>query len=179
MTDGRRRSGRSLRALVLAAVIAGGVAALLPGCSSGMNLTAPVQTVTPRASATPTPTPTPTPRPTPTGIPSPTATPEPPPPPTPPNAMGGQTDGGNTANTPEVADTGEQPYAEGTAKQRNDYEYRYVVAKDDTVLAIASRFLLQVVDVERVNFRCADPLNVQPGDVLDIRWPLDSEQLGC
>ena len=92
--------------------------------------------------------------------------------------MGGQTDGGNTANTPEVTDTGDQPFAIGKATQVNDYEYRYVVAKNDQVLAIASRFQLQTADVVRVNFACSDPLNVQPGDVLDIRWPIDSETTG-
>ena len=93
--------------------------------------------------------------------------------------MGGQTDGGNTANTPLVDDTGPQSFAVGTSVRVNDYEFRYTVVKNDQVLAIASRFNLQVTDVNRVNFPCADPLEVQPGDVLDIRWPIDSEQLGC
>ena len=93
--------------------------------------------------------------------------------------MGGQTDGGNTPTTPVVEDTGPQSFAVGKVKQVNDYEYRYTVVKEDQVLAIASRFNLQVADVVRVNFPCSDPLNVQPGDVLDIRWPVDSEQQGC
>jgi LysM repeat protein len=66
----------------------------------------------------------------------------------------------------------------GTATTINDYEYSYTVAPGDQVLAIASRFNLQTDDVVRVNFRCSDPLEVQPGDVLDIRWPIDSEAVG-
>jgi LysM repeat protein len=92
--------------------------------------------------------------------------------------MGGQTDGGNTATTPWVSDSGPQPFATGPAVALNDYEFTYTVANQDQVLAIASRFNLQVDDVVRVNFRCSDYLEVQPGDVLDIRWPVDSEQIG-
>ena len=92
--------------------------------------------------------------------------------------MGGQTDGGNTATTPWVSDSGPQQFATGPAVALNDYEYSYTVASQDQVLAIASRFNLQVDDVVRVNFRCSDYLEVQPGDVLDIRWPVDSEQIG-
>jgi LysM repeat protein len=92
--------------------------------------------------------------------------------------MGGQTDGGNTATTPWVSDSGSQQFATGPAVALNDYQYSYTVVAQDQVLAIASRFNLQVDDVIRVNFRCSDYLEVQPGDVLDIRWPLDSEQIG-
>jgi outer membrane biosynthesis protein TonB len=144
---------------------------------------APTVTVTqsaPAVTVTPTPTPTPSPAPSPAAEPEPVPAPvpEPPAPPVPPNAAGGQTDGGNTATTPLVSDSGSQPFATGTAVALNDYEYSYTVASQDQVLAIASRFNLQVDDVVRVNFRCSDYLAVQPGDVLDIRWPLDSEQIG-
>ncbi|TIH26080.1 LysM peptidoglycan-binding domain-containing protein, partial [Subtercola vilae] len=108
----------------------------------------------------------------------PAPTTDPPPPLTPPNAMGGQTDGGNTANTPLVDDTGPQQYAVGSSSKVSDDEYRYTVAQNDQILAIASRFQLQVADVARVNFPCSDPALMQPGDVLDIRWPLPSEQVG-
>ncbi|TAJ47045.1 MAG: hypothetical protein EPO52_13410 [Herbiconiux sp.] len=67
----------------------------------------------------------------------------------------------------------------GPASQLNDYEFTYTVMQNDQVLAIASRFKLQTIDVVRVNFPCSDPLNVQPGDVLDIRWPVDSEVIGA
>nr|WP_181035613.1 hypothetical protein [Clavibacter michiganensis] len=143
---------------------------------------APTVTVTQSAPAvTVTPTPTPSPTPPPAAAPEPAPAPEPPAPPAPPvppNAMGGQTDGGNTATTPLVSDSGSQPFATGAVVPLSDYEYSYTVANQDQVLAIASRFNLQVDDVVRVNFRCSDYLEVQPGDVLDIRWPLDSEQIG-
>ncbi|CAN5281298.1 hypothetical protein BH09ACT6_BH09ACT6_21160 [soil metagenome] len=165
-------------------VLAGALVVVsVTACSASLNLSPPDTTEPTRVPVTvftPTPTPTPTWTPTPTPIPTPTftATPEPPPPPTPPNAMGGQTDGGNTANTPIVEDTGPQEFAVGHVTQVNDYEYRYTVVRFDQVLAIASRFDLQTADVVRVNFPCSDPLAVQPGDVLDIRWPVDSEQVG-
>ncbi|QWT23719.1 hypothetical protein KPL76_13670 [Subtercola sp. PAMC28395] len=164
----RERRAHRVRATLLAALVLASVA----GCSASLDLSPPDATLPTRVPVTVytppwTPTPTPTPPP-----------PPPPPPLTAPNAMGGQTDGGNTAYTPVVDDTGPQEFAKGRATKVNDYEYRYVVATYDQVLAIASRFYLQTNDVVRVNFPCSDPLNVQPGDVLDIRWPVDSEQVG-
>jgi hypothetical protein len=152
---------------------------LLSGCTLLSPQAAPVTvtaTVVTTATATPTPSPQPTEEPPP--APDVPTTPPEPLPPTRPNDAGGQTDGGNTPNTPWVEDTGPAPYADGPAEQVNDYEYRYTVTDNDTVLAIASRFQLQTADVVRVNFPCTDPLAVQPGDVLDIRWPLDTEVLG-
>lgn len=181
-----RGVGRSgvKRRLLGAVLVAGAVGAVMSGCSLLQPAPAPTVTVTLSPTVTPTPTPSPE-APTPT-TPTPQAVepvepPQPPPaplPPTPPNSMGGQTDGGNTPNTPVVTDTGSQEFAVGPTTQVTDYEYTYVVQKGDQVLAIASRFQLQTEDVVRVNFRCSDPLAVQPGDVLDIRWPVDSEQVG-
>jgi LysM repeat protein len=170
MTRARRRA----QLVLLASVLCLGLSACVPTPEP-----APTVTVTQSAPAvTVTPTPTPTPTPPPVAEPEPEPAPEPPPPPVSPNAMGGQTDGGNTATTPWVSDSGSQQFATGPAVALNDYQYSYTVVAQDQVLAIASRFNLQVDDVIRVNFRCSDYLEVQPGDVLDIRWPLDSEQIG-
>jgi LysM repeat protein len=164
---------RKLRLVLLTLVVAGALTACVPAPTPAVTL---VQTSTATVTATPTATPSPTPTPDP--IPEAAPPPPPPAPPVPPNAMGGQTDGGNTATTPLVSDGGPQQFAVGTATAINDYEYSYTVAAGDQVLAIASRFNLQTDDVVRVNFRCSDPLEVQPGDVLDIRWPIDSEAVG-
>jgi len=164
---------RKLRLVLLTLGVAGALTACVPAPTPAVTV---VQTATATVTATPTATPSPTPTPEP--VPEVTSPPEPPAPPVPPNAMGGQTDGGNTSTTPLVSDGGAQPFAVGTATAINDYEYSYTVAPGDQVLAIASRFNLQTDDVVRVNFRCSDPLEVQPGDVLDIRWPIDSEAVG-
>jgi hypothetical protein len=166
---------RKLRLVLLTLVVAGAFTACVPAPTPAVTV---VQTTIATVTATPTPTATPSPTPTPEPVPEVTAPPAPPAPPVPPNAMGGQTDGGNTSTTPLVSDGGPQPFAVGTATTINDYEYSYTVAPGDQVLAIASRFNLQTDDVVRVNFRCSDPLEVQPGDVLDIRWPIDSEAVG-
>jgi hypothetical protein len=170
---------RSLTRAPATAIVFGAVTVMVSGCGLLRfqdRYVAPPTVV----SQSPTSTPTPTPTSTPAAVPPPTATvtPEPPPSPTPPNPMGGQTDGGNTSNTPLVEDTGPQPFATGPAVPVSDYEFTYTVQKNDQLLAIASRFQLQTVDVVRVNFPCTDPTNVQPGDVLDIRWPTDSEVIG-
>jgi hypothetical protein len=168
------RAQRRARLVVFASILLVGLSACVPTAEP-----APTVTITQSAPAvTVTPTPTPTPTPPPAAEPEPAPAPEPPPPPVSPNAMGGQTDGGNTATTPWVTDSGAQAFATGPAVALNDYEYSYTVVAQDQVLAIASRFNLQVDDVIRVNFRCSDYLAVQPGDVLDIRWPVDSEQIG-
>ncbi|SKB02230.1 hypothetical protein SAMN06295879_3484 [Agreia bicolorata] len=170
MTHASRRPRFALLSLTVVLGLTACVPAPAPAPTVTVTQSAPAVTVTP--------TPAPTPTPTPVAEPEPAPSPEPPAPPVPPNAMGGQTDGGNTATTPLVSDSGSQPFATGTAVPVSDYEYTYTVANQDQVLAIASRFNLQVDDVVRVNFRCSDYLEVQPGDVLDIRWPLDSEQIG-
>ncbi|MCS5735552.1 LysM peptidoglycan-binding domain-containing protein [Herbiconiux daphne] len=77
-----------------------------------------------------------------------------------------------------MEDTGPAPYADGPAEPLNDYEFLYTVTENDTVLAIASRFRVQTMDVVRVNFPCRDPMNVQPGDVLHVRWPQPYEVVG-
>ncbi len=170
MTHPSRRPRFAILGVVLALGLTACVSAPTPAPTVTVTQSAPAVTVTPK------PTPTPTPALPPATEPEPA--PEPPPPPVSPNAMGGQTDGGNTATTPWVSDSGAQPFATGPAVVLNDYEFSYTVANQDQVLAIASRFNLQVDDVIRVNFRCSDYLEVQPGDVLDIRWPVDSEQIG-
>jgi hypothetical protein len=170
MTRARRRA----QLVLLAAVLCVGLSACVPAPEPAPTVT--VTQSAPAVTVTPTPAPTPTPPPAPE--PEPEPAPEPPPPPVSPNAMGGQTDGGNTATTPWVSDSGPQQFATGPAVAVNDYEYSYTVVGQDQVLAIASRFNLQVDDVIRVNFRCSDYLAVQPGDVLDIRWPVDSEKIG-
>ena len=170
------RAQRRAPLVVIATVLLVGLSACVPAPEP-----APTVTVTQSAPAvTVTPTPTPTRTPTPAAEPEsePTPAPAPPAPPVSPNAMGGQTDGGNTATTPLVSDSGPQPFATGSAVALSDFEYSYTVANQDQVLAIASRFNLQVDDVIRVNFRCSDYLEVQPGEVLAIRWPVDSEQIG-
>jgi len=172
MTHASRRPRFALLALTVVLGLTACVAAPAPAPTVTVTQSAPAITVTP------TPTPSPTQPPAAEPAPEPTPAPEPPAPPVAPNAAGGQTDGGNTATTPLVNDSGSQPFATGAAVALNDYEYTYTVANQDQVLAIASRFNLQVDDVVRVNFRCSNYLEVQPGDVLDIRWPLDSEKVG-
>ena len=174
--DRMNRAQRRAPLVVIATVLLVGLSACVPAPEPAPTVT--ITQSAPAVTITPTPTPTPAPTPAAEPEPEPTPAPEPPAPPVSPNAMGGQTDGGNTATTPWVSDSGPQQFATGSAVPLNDYEYSYTVANQDQVLAIASRFNLQVDDVVRVNFRCSDYLEVQPGDVLDIRWPVDSEQIG-
>ncbi|CAD6002493.1 hypothetical protein [Agreia sp. COWG] len=173
------RASRGVRLALLSTVVIVSLAACAPAAAPAPTVTV-TQSAAPLAAptVTVTPTPSPTQAPEPVAAPEPVPAPEPPAPPVPPNAAGGQTNGGNTATTPLVSDTGAQPFATGPATAVNDYEFSYTVVKEDQVLAIASRFNLQTDDVDRVNFRCSDPLEVQPGDVLDIRWPLPGEQIG-